>query len=94
MILVVLLSNNGYMPLAWSLPSCMLQTLYESSIAFGMRKALQTEQGKGDMEGRIGTLEVETKDFERQVQLSKCIRTKECLRISAQSCGSSSASTL
>ncbi|DBA84638.1 hypothetical protein WJX77_000630 [Trebouxia sp. C0004] len=43
------------------------QTLYESSIAFGMRKALQTEQGKGDMEGRIGTLEAETKDFERQV---------------------------
>ena len=33
-----------------------------------MRKALQTEQGKGDMEDRIGTLEAETKDFERQVQ--------------------------
>lgn len=46
----------------------MLQTLYESSIAFGMRKALQTEQGKGDMEGRIGTLEADTKDFERQVR--------------------------
>lgn len=45
----------------------LFQTLYESSIAFGMRKALQTEQGKGDMEGRIGTLEAETKDFERQV---------------------------
>lgn len=44
-----------------------VQTLYESSIAFGMRKALQTEQGKGDMEGRIGTLEADTKDFERQV---------------------------
>ncbi|CAH8430120.1 unnamed protein product [Schistosoma margrebowiei] len=26
------------------------QTLYESSIAFGMRKALQSEQGKADME--------------------------------------------
>ena len=26
------------------------QTLYESSVAFGMRKALQTEQGKADME--------------------------------------------
>ena len=47
----------------------ILQTLYESSIAFGMRKALQTEQGKGDMEGRIGTLEADTKDFERQVRL-------------------------
>lgn len=49
---------------------CILQTLYESSIAFGMRKALQTEQGKGDMEGRIGTLEADTKDFERQVRVA------------------------
>lgn len=49
---------------------CILQTLYESSIAFGMRKALQTEQGKGDMEGRIGTLEADTKDFERQVRFT------------------------
>ena len=56
----------------------MLQTLYESSIAFGMRKALQTEQGKGDMEGRIGTLEVETKDFERQVQLAYLRHTAAC----------------
>lgn len=29
------------------------QTLYESSIAFGMRKALQAEQGKSDMEKRV-----------------------------------------
>lgn len=29
------------------------QTLYESSIAFGMRKALQAEQGKADMETRV-----------------------------------------
>lgn len=29
------------------------QTLYESSIAFGMRKALQAEQGKADMEARV-----------------------------------------
>ena len=33
------------------------QTLYESSIAFGMRKALQAEQGKADMEARIKQLE-------------------------------------
>ena len=44
------------------------QTLYESSIAFGMRKALQAEQGKADMEARIKQLEAEKKDFERQVQ--------------------------
>lgn len=29
------------------------QTLYESAVAFGMRKALQTEQGKSEMETRI-----------------------------------------
>ncbi|PIO39037.1 hypothetical protein AB205_0115580 [Aquarana catesbeiana] len=31
------------------------QTLYESSVAFGMRKALQAEQGKSDMEKRVGS---------------------------------------
>ncbi len=30
------------------------QTLYESSVAFGMRKALQAEQGKSDMEAKVG----------------------------------------
>ena len=41
-----------------------------------MRKALQTEQGKGDMEGRIGTLEADTKDFERQVRLILLLYTQ------------------
>ena len=31
------------------------QTLYESSVAFGMRKALQAEQGKAEMERKVGT---------------------------------------
>jgi dynein light intermediate chain len=31
------------------------QTLYESSVAFGMRKALQAEQGKSDMEAKVST---------------------------------------
>ena len=43
------------------------QTLYESSVAFGMRKALQAEQGKADMETKIKELEEEKKDLERQV---------------------------
>eukprot|EP01025_Chloroclados_australasicus_P043785 TRINITY_DN46962_c0_g3_i1.p1 TRINITY_DN46962_c0_g3~~TRINITY_DN46962_c0_g3_i1.p1 ORF type:complete len:252 (+),score=30.49 TRINITY_DN46962_c0_g3_i1:176-931(+) len=43
------------------------QTLYESSVAFGMRKALQTEQGKSDMEQTIQQLEIEKADLERQV---------------------------
>merc|ERR1712216_1124863 len=44
------------------------QTLYESSVAFGMRKALQLEQGKSDMEAKIKQLEQEKKELERQVQ--------------------------
>lgn len=43
------------------------QTLYESSVAFGMRKALQTEQGKSDMEARINGLETDVQDLERKV---------------------------
>merc|ERR1712153_168798 len=38
------------------------QTLYESSIAFGMRKALMAEQRKADLEARIKQLEAEKKD--------------------------------
>lgn len=43
------------------------QTLYESSVAFGMRKALQAEQGKADMERKIQELEREKKELERTV---------------------------
>jgi dynein light intermediate chain len=50
------------------------QTLYESSIAFGMRKALMAEQKKAEMEAKIKQLEAEKRDLERQVQelRSKC----------------------
>merc|ERR1711865_739970 len=50
------------------------QTLYESSIAFGMRKALMAEQRKAEMETLIKTLEGEKKDLERQVQelMNRC----------------------
>ncbi|XP_002130653.2 33 kDa inner dynein arm light chain, axonemal [Ciona intestinalis] len=43
------------------------QTLYESSVAFGMRKALQAEQGKADMEKKISDLDNEKRDLERTV---------------------------
>ncbi|XP_042279029.1 axonemal dynein light intermediate polypeptide 1 [Thunnus albacares] len=50
------------------------QTLYESSVAFGMRKALQAEQGKTDMEKRISELENEKQDLRKQLneQKAKC----------------------
>ena len=34
------------------------QTLYESSVAFGMRKALQAEQGKADMERKVRSIAI------------------------------------
>ncbi|KAL3311066.1 Axonemal dynein light intermediate polypeptide 1 [Cichlidogyrus casuarinus] len=43
------------------------QTLYESSVAFGMRKALQAEQGKADMDRKIEELEQDKKELERHV---------------------------
>ena len=41
-----------------------------SSVAFGMRKALMSEQGKLDMEEDISSLRTEKRDLEQQV--SKC----------------------
>ncbi|XP_054026660.1 axonemal dynein light intermediate polypeptide 1 [Dryobates pubescens] len=49
------------------------QALYESSTAFGLRKALQAEQGKADMEKRIAELEEEKQELERQVSEQKAL---------------------
>lgn len=50
------------------------QTLYESSIAFGMRRALQAEQNKAEMEAKIKQIESEVKELEQQVQETKSKR--------------------
>ncbi|NXV05407.1 IDLC protein, partial [Cettia cetti] len=47
------------------------QALYESSVAFGVRKALQAEQGKAHLEKRIEELEEEKKELEKQVSEEK-----------------------
>ncbi|NXM79158.1 IDLC protein, partial [Serilophus lunatus] len=47
------------------------QALYESSVAFGVRKALQAEEGKVLMESRIAELEEEKRELERQVREEK-----------------------
>ncbi|NXW63666.1 IDLC protein, partial [Eurystomus gularis] len=54
------------------------QKLYESSVAFGMRKALQAELGKSDMENRV-KLEEEKRELQRQVseQKEKCEATEK-----------------
>jgi dynein light intermediate chain len=44
------------------------QTLYESSIAFGMRKALQAEQRKAEMDARIRKLENECTELTNEVE--------------------------
>ena len=43
------------------------QTLYESAIAFGMRKSLQAEQRKTEMQNKIRTLDGEVTELGRQV---------------------------
>lgn len=50
------------------------QTLYESSVAFGMRKALQAEQGKAEKDAKIEQLKAEKKELEAKVNewKSKC----------------------
>ncbi|KAK9514133.1 hypothetical protein VZT92_027622 [Zoarces viviparus] len=51
----------------------VFQTLYESSMAFGMRKALQAEQGKADMEKTMCDLEEEKKDLKKQLYEQRAI---------------------
>ena len=53
------------------------QTLYESSIAFGMRKALMAEHRKAEMHNTVKQLEAEKDDLERQV----CELTERCALI-------------
>ena len=44
------------------------QTLYESAIAFGMRKALMAEQKKADMQAHIQTLETSCDEKRKEVE--------------------------
>lgn len=43
------------------------QTLYQSAVTFGMRKQLQAEQGKADLEKRIEDLEGRKNKLESKV---------------------------
>ena len=65
------------------------QTLYESSIAYGMRKALTAEQYKSDMENKIKTLEKECEDLDQEIQdkereIEDMIRDEEDLFLAEQ----------
>ena len=42
------------------------QTLYKSAVAFGMRKQIQAEQGKKELEDQISSLETRKKDLEER----------------------------
>ena len=57
------------------------QTLYESAVAFGMRKALQAEQGRAEMVEKIDTLQAEkeemAKKFQEQVLRCEAIERRE-----------------
>ncbi|XP_034439573.1 axonemal dynein light intermediate polypeptide 1-like [Hippoglossus hippoglossus] len=47
------------------------ETLYESGVASGMRKYLQAEQGKVDMEKRISDMENEIQDLREELEQQK-----------------------
>lgn len=47
------------------------QTLYESALAFGMRKALQAEQKKSDMGNKIKDLETVCTELDKEVETLK-----------------------
>uniref|UniRef100_A0A672H4T9 Axonemal dynein light intermediate polypeptide 1 n=1 Tax=Salarias fasciatus TaxID=181472 RepID=A0A672H4T9_SALFA len=47
------------------------RTLYESSVAFGLRKALQAEEGKTETEKQILDLESEVRDLKKQLNEQK-----------------------
>lgn len=55
------------------------QTLYESSIAFGMRKALLAEQRKIDMKNKISELESKRSVLDRQIEelTQKCDQVEQ-----------------
>ena len=44
------------------------QTLYESSIAYGMRKALMAEQGKNEMQQNITDLEAACREHDQEIK--------------------------
>ena len=44
------------------------ETLYESSIAYGIRKALMAEQRKTELEGKIKSLESNNSDLAQQIE--------------------------
>ena len=44
------------------------QTLYQSSVAFGIRKQLQSEQGKSDLENKVADLENRKSKLEDKVE--------------------------
>lgn len=43
------------------------QTLYQSSVTFGMRKQLQSEQGKSELENKIEELQKKKSKLEEKV---------------------------
>merc|ERR1712244_133326 len=53
------------------------QTLYESSVAFGMRKALQSEQGKADMERQVNELKAKCEQIEKRAAEQRQVEEKK-----------------
>ena len=51
------------------------QTLYESGVAFGLRKALQAEAGVAELEQRAAAKEAEASELRQQVSVLLTVKT-------------------
>jgi len=61
------------------------ETLYESSIAFGIRKALMAEQKRSEIESKIKQLEGNKRDLQQQIEnLRRTIETAQQRAIERQ----------
>ncbi len=51
------------------------QTLYQSSVTFGMQKLLQSEKGKTELEQRIAALEKKKAELDDKVKTWTCLKS-------------------
>jgi dynein light intermediate chain, axonemal len=52
------------------------QTLYKSSVTFGMRKQIQAEQGRAELEHNIAELEKKKEILQEKVRIEECFNAR------------------
>lgn len=59
-----------------------LQALYESSLAFGLRKVLQSEEGKDDLAARAAAAQAQAAELHEQARSPACACAHACHAVS------------